>query len=55
MSGQSFNPFRFDGISLLPYITEEQENYLSTGNDEIILSHEFHIRQIKNANYFNNF
>ena len=44
MSGQSFNPYRFDGISLLPYITEEQENYLRTGNFEIILLQEFHIR-----------
>ena len=44
MSGQSFNPYHFDGISLLPYITEEQENYLKTGNFEIILLQEFHIR-----------
>ena len=43
MSGQSFNPYHFDGISLLPYITEEQENYLKTGNFETILLHEFHV------------
>ena len=43
MSGQSFNPYHFDGISLLPYITEEQENYLKSGNFETILSHEFQI------------
>ena len=32
MSGQTINPDDFDGISLLPFVMEENESYLRRGN-----------------------
>ena len=44
MSGQLVNPHDFDGISLLPYITEEHENLLKRGNSKFFDSNNFQIR-----------
>ena len=32
MSGQTINPDDFDGISLLPFVMQENESYLRKGN-----------------------
>ena len=32
MSGQTVNPHDFDGMSLLPLVMEERENYSNNGN-----------------------
>ena len=32
MSGQTINPNDFDGISLLPFVMQENESYLRKGN-----------------------
>ena len=32
MSGQTVNPDDFDGISLLPFVMEKNEDYLRRGN-----------------------
>ena len=33
MSGQTIDPEHFDGISLLPFVMEDKEKYLNTGDN----------------------